>query len=121
MATIAEPNVVIDGLVFSLDAANSRCYSGTGLTANGLVGGIGGTLVNGVGFTSSNNGAGNSGQLFILDNSDDNISPRWHMTGIITGSKNTNNPLKLKSLVVATVNTPTVYSSYIYGKVYAKR
>jgi hypothetical protein len=76
-----------------------------------------GTLFN----TSSNNGAGNSGQLFILNNSDDAISARWHMTGIITGSKNTSNPLKLKSLVVATVNTPTVYSSYIYGKVYAKR
>jgi hypothetical protein len=76
-----------------------------------------GTLFN----TSSNNGAGNSGQLFILNNSDDADSARWHMTGIITGSKNTSNPLKLKSLVVATVNTPTVYSSYIYGKVYAKR
>ena len=76
-----------------------------------------GTLFN----TSSNNGAGNSGQLFILNNSDDADSARWHMTGIITGSKNTSNPLKLKSLVVPTVHTPTVYSSYIYGKVYAKR
>jgi len=76
-----------------------------------------GTLFN----TSSNNGAGNSGQLFILDNSDDTVSPRWHMTGIITGSKNTSNPLKLKSLIVATTHTPDVRSSYIYGKVYAKR
>ena len=43
--------------------------------------------------TSSNNGAGNSGQSFSMDVtndgiSHDGISPRWHMTGIITGSKN---------------------------------
>ena len=68
MATIAEPNVVIDGLVFSLDAANSRCYSGSGITFNGLVSGTGGTLVNGVGFTSTNQGS------FILDGTNDWIN-----------------------------------------------
>ena len=60
--------IVSDGLVFYIDAANPRSYSGTGLTANGLVGGIGGTLINGVGFTSSNNGS------FIFDGSDDYIA-----------------------------------------------
>jgi hypothetical protein len=65
MATIAEPNVVIDGLVFSLDAANSRCYSGSGFTVNSLVGGIGGTLFNGVGFTSTNQGS------FVFDGTND--------------------------------------------------
>jgi len=59
--------IVSDGLVLYLDAANPRCYSGTGLTANGLVGGIGGTLVNGVGFTSSNNGS------FIFDGTNDYV------------------------------------------------
>jgi hypothetical protein len=59
--------IVSDGLVFYIDAANPRCYSGTGLTANGLVGGIGGTLINGVGFTSSNNG------LFSFDGTNDYI------------------------------------------------
>jgi hypothetical protein len=58
----------IDGLIFSLDAANFRSYSGSGLTSNGLVGGIGGTLVNGVGFTSSNSGS------FIFDGTNDYIS-----------------------------------------------
>ena len=48
--------IVTDGLVLYLDAANTRSYSGTGLTVNGLVGGIGGTLVNGVGFGTTNNG-----------------------------------------------------------------
>jgi len=57
--------IVSDGLVFYIDAANPRCYSGTGLTANGLVGGIGGTLVNGIGFSSQNNGS------FFYDGSDD--------------------------------------------------
>ena len=81
-----------------------------------------GTLFN----TSSNNGAGNSGQSFSTDVtndgiSHDGISPRWHMTGIITGSKNTSNPLKLKSLVVHSNSPTAVSSSYIYGKVYAKK
>ena len=59
--------IVSDGLVFYIDAANPRSYSGTGLTANGLVGGIGGTLINGVGFTSSNNGS------FVFDGTNDRI------------------------------------------------
>ncbi len=61
------PSIVSEGLVLYLDAANRRCYSGSGLTANGLVGSIGGTLVNGVGFTSSNNGS------FIFDGTNDYI------------------------------------------------
>ena len=60
--------IVSDGLVFYIDAANPRSYSGTGLTTNGLVGGIGATLINGVGFTSSNNG------LFSFDGSNDYIN-----------------------------------------------
>jgi hypothetical protein len=58
------PRVVTNGLVGYWDAANTRSYSGSGLTANGLVG-IGGTLLNGVGFTSSNNGS------FIFDGTND--------------------------------------------------
>jgi hypothetical protein len=60
------PRVVTNGLVMYLDAANTRSYSGSGLTVNGLVG-IGGTLVNGVGFTSSNNGS------FIFDGTNDYV------------------------------------------------
>jgi len=58
-------SIVMDGLLFYLDAANPRCYSGSGLTANGLIGGIGGTLVNGVGFGSTNSG------YFIFDGTND--------------------------------------------------
>jgi|688.fasta_scaffold757253_1 hypothetical protein len=62
------PTIITDGLVFSLDAANKRCYSGSGLTAFGLIGGINGTLVNGVGFTSVNSGS------FLFDGTNDQIS-----------------------------------------------
>lgn len=65
MAVGYNPSIVSDGLVFFLDPANIRSYSGSGVTANGLVGGIGGTLVNGVGFTSSNTGS------FIFDGTND--------------------------------------------------
>jgi hypothetical protein len=62
------PIEVTDGLIVQLDAGNTRSYSGAGFTANGLVGGIVGTLVNGVGFTSSNNGS------FIFDGTNDYIN-----------------------------------------------
>jgi hypothetical protein len=60
------PRVVTNELVMYLDAANTRSYSGSGLTVNGLVG-IGGTLVNGVGFSSVNNGS------FFFDGTNDYI------------------------------------------------
>ena len=59
------PRVVTNGLMVYLDAANSRSYSGSGLTANALIGGIDGTLVNGIGFSNQNNGS------FFFDGSDD--------------------------------------------------
>jgi hypothetical protein len=67
MGTKYNPNIVRDGLVYYIDAANTRSYSGTGLTANGLIGGFGGTLVNGTGFSSANNGS------FFFDGTNDYI------------------------------------------------
>ena len=67
MGVKAGPRIVQNGLILDVDAAVSRSYSGSGLTANGLVGGIGGTLVNGVGFTGTNNGS------FIFDGANDYI------------------------------------------------
>jgi hypothetical protein len=61
------PIEVVDRIYMQIDAANLRSYSGTGLTSSGLIGGIGVTLVNGTGFSSSNNGS------FIFDGSDDYI------------------------------------------------
>ena len=94
------PSGVSNGLVFQIDAANLRSYSGSGNTANGLVSGIGGTLVNGTGFTSSNNG------YFSFDGTNDYIaapgtnfplsnSPRtlniWFYTKSSTWTADTNN------------------------------
>ena len=92
--------IVSDGLVFFLDAANTRSYSGSGTSSNSLVGGIGATLINGVGFTSSNNGT------FTFDGTNDYIavsgsnfplgnSPRtlniWYYTNTSTWQANINN------------------------------
>lgn len=65
MGVKAGPRIVQNGLILDVDAAVPRSYSGSGLTANGLVGGIGGTLVNGVGFGTTNNG------FFTFDGSND--------------------------------------------------
>ena len=81
MGLAHSPSIISDGLVFYLDAANRRSYSGSGNTANALVGGIGGTLVNGVGFTSSNNGT------FIFDGTNDYINVP---NGFTTYFKNNN-------------------------------
>jgi hypothetical protein len=68
MAIEYNPVVNTNGLIMYIDAANTRSYSGSGNTANGLAGGIGGTLVNGVSFTSSNSG------VFVFDGSNDYIN-----------------------------------------------
>jgi len=51
MAIYSGVNINTSGLILSLDASSNRSYSGTGITAYGLVCLIGGTIVNGVGFT----------------------------------------------------------------------
>jgi hypothetical protein len=65
MALQHHPRIVSNGLTVYLDAANTRSYAGSGFTVNPLVGGIGGTLVNGIGFSSQNNGS------FFYDGTDD--------------------------------------------------
>ena len=68
MALQHHPRIVSNGLLMYIDAANTRSYSGSGNTALGLITGIDGTLVNGVGFTTENNGA------FTFDGSNDYIN-----------------------------------------------
>lgn len=68
MALQHHPRIVSNGLLMYIDAANTRSYSGSGNTALGLITGIDGTLVNGVGFTTANNGA------FTFDGSNDYIN-----------------------------------------------
>ena len=92
--------IVSDGLVFYLDAANTRSYSGSGTSSNSLTGGIGATLINGVGFTSSNNGAFTfdgtndyiavSGTNFPLGNSARTLNI-WYYTNTSTWQADVNN------------------------------
>ena len=68
MATKYNPSATRNGILICVDPANPTSYSGSGMTARGLVSGIGATLVNGIGFSSSNSGT------FILDGSNDYIN-----------------------------------------------
>jgi len=71
------PSIVMDGLVFSFDAGNSRCYSGSGLTAYGLVNNINGVLVGGVAFSSI------GGPSFFFDGNDDLINTNYSVSGML--------------------------------------
>lgn len=62
-------SIVRNGMVLHLDAANVKSYSGTGTNWNDLSGnGNRGTLVNGVGYSSANNGS------VVFDGVDDYIN-----------------------------------------------
>ena len=55
MATIGGSNIVTDGLVLSLDAANRRSYPGSGTAWSDMAGNNNiGTLTNGPTFNSAN-------------------------------------------------------------------
>lgn len=77
MATEYNPRVVTNGLLFYIDAANPRSYVGSGITVNGLISGVGATLVNGPGFGTTNNG------FLIFDGVND------HATFNVAGMGNT--------------------------------
>ena len=68
MALSHSPSTAISGLAFHFDAANRRCYSGSGLTVNDLISGIGGSLVNGATFSQT------PSPYFDFDGSNDYIT-----------------------------------------------
>ena len=61
------PTIVTDGLVFCVDAANSRSYPKSGTTWSDLVGGNDGTLTNGPTFSGDNGGG------LVFDGTDDYV------------------------------------------------
>jgi len=67
MAYFTGPNIVTDGLVFAVDAGSTRSYPGSGTTGTDLINSETITLINGVGFTSTNGGS------WDFDASDDYI------------------------------------------------
>ena len=69
MAFTYSPKIVTDGLVFAVDAANTKSYPGSGTTWKDLSGnGNDGTLTNGPTFDSGNGGS------IVFDGTDDYIS-----------------------------------------------
>tara|TARA_E500000318_G_scaffold102256_1_gene106425 strand:+ start:987 stop:1667 length:681 start_codon:yes stop_codon:yes gene_type:complete len=78
MSSHASPDIVTDGLVLCLDAADSKSYPGSGTTwTNRVEQGNNGTLVNGPTFDSSNGGSlsfDGTNQYFSLD-SNVTVSP----------------------------------------------
>ncbi len=70
------PNIITDGLVLYLDAANTKSYPGTGTTWTDLSGnGNNGTLINGVGYNS-----GNMGSL-VFDGVNDKVTFSYKVSG----------------------------------------
>lgn len=51
------PNIITDGLVLYLDATNTKSYVSASANTNSLVSSVTGSLVNGVGYSSLNNGS----------------------------------------------------------------
>ena len=107
MGVAYNTSIVTDGLVFGIDAANPRCYSGSGITVNGFTG-IGSTLVNGVGYSSSNFG------YFTFDGADDYIlsSP----TTIETYSNNFTVEFVARPTVNILLSAENVTGTNIFGK-----
>lgn len=69
MTIYGGPEIVTDGLVLHLDAANSKSYAGSGTAWNDLSGnGNNGTLTNGPTFNSSNGGS------IAFDGSNDSVN-----------------------------------------------
>jgi hypothetical protein len=76
MAVGYNPTIVSDGLIYFIDPANVRSYSGSGITVNGLISGLGATLVNGTGFSSANNGS------FFFDGTNDYINTSQYSSSV---------------------------------------
>lgn len=57
MTLLHAPSIVLNGLVLYMDAANSNSYPGSGTIWSDIIGNNDATLVNGVGYSSSNLGS----------------------------------------------------------------
>lgn len=80
MSVFAGPEIITDGLVLSLDAANSRSYPGTGTTWTNLSGtGNNGTIVNGPTYSSTTNNG-----IFTFNGSNQYINVGATTSGLTT-------------------------------------
>ena len=94
MGAAYNTSIVTDGLVFGIDAANPRCYSGSGITVNGFTG-IGGTFIGGVGFSSANSGSFylNGTDSYILSNAISQNNNASALTWAVWAKRNASNTL----------------------------
>jgi hypothetical protein len=98
MASIGGPNIVTDGLVLALDAANTKSYPGSGTVWKDLSGnGNNGTLINGPTFDTGNLGSiefdgvddwTSFGNILNTGTSDFTISAWVKSTSTATGNNN---------------------------------
>ena len=109
MGIKAGPKIDKSGLVILIDAENTKSYSGSGFTVNGLVGGIGGTLINGAGFGISNV------KYFTFDGSNDYID-----FGTLTANISTTCTVGCWVKTTTTSQCMTVTFS-AYGSIYINR
>ena len=68
MGVFSSPSIPLDGLVFSIDAGNTKSYSGSGTNVNDIVTGAVETLTNGTAYSSNLSG------YFSFDGVDDLIN-----------------------------------------------
>jgi hypothetical protein len=131
MSAIGGPNVVEDGLVLALDAANDKSYPGTGNVWTDLSGnGNNGTLVNGPTFNSDNLGSIQFDgiddystlptNLLIHDTGNPFTFSIWFKTsstGIILGQQNTSTPNNAGSYVpgIYVGTNGLLYTSCFWG------
>lgn len=129
MAGTVAPNIVTDGLVLYLDAANTKSYPGSGTTWTDIAAGNNGTLTNGPTFDSGNGGSivfdgvddyvncGNISSV-ILGNNQFTTSYWFRMTGNARGDlfsiKNFNTPQDDIGFFIDTNNKLYAYF-YIQG------
>ena len=99
------PRISSDGLIFYYDAANTRCYSGTGLTATDLRNSLTGSLVNGVGFGTANNGH------FIFDGTNDQIQISQVGSALLSGSQD----FTISAWLQSSGGTGTIFGNYPAG------
>ena len=78
MAGTVAPNIVTDGLVLYLDAANTKSYPGSGTTWNDIAAGNNGTLINGPTFSAA------AGGTIVFDGINDYVGTNSNISFSIT-------------------------------------
>jgi len=102
MSTIGGPEIITDGLVFLMDAANKKSYPGSGTSSTELINGTVGELINNTTFSPTNYGT------FVFDGIDDYIETNSNALNLGTS------PFTISVWLYPigmTTNTPSILSN----------